>query len=164
MPLPVILWGLDPLFLAFRKLLVASIFANVEKVIRGDDRYEFYLFDRPVQKIEIVGTIIGKVVRAKRVLLYVDDGTGVIECSKIYNAEGGEPTPLVEFRVRALPIFLGSFQYSSTSLFVYTTQPHFFPILEWGPCQYPRHARSCGRPSDLCDPHHVRGQGAECTE
>ena len=109
MPIPVILWGQDPLFSSFRKLLISSIHSTVENDrTEEDSRYEFYLHKRALQKVEVLGVITSKVVRSKRVLLNVDDGTGVIECSKLYNSAENEPTPLVEFRLGDLVSIRGT--------------------------------------------------------
>jgi len=108
MPLPLILWGLDPLFSTARKMLVFSLRQEVQVVTRPmEGRYEFYLYDRPLQRVEVVGVIVKKTVKTKKVMIEIDDGTGVLECTKLYNSAENEPVPLQGFSLGQLVCIRG---------------------------------------------------------
>ena len=47
--------------------------------------YEFYLCNRSIQRVEIVGYVTCKSIKTKKVILYIDDGSGIIQCVKFYN-------------------------------------------------------------------------------
>lgn len=74
---PALLWGLDPVFLAFAKLYVRDILAMKEsRQVPGI----FFYNGHPIKQVDILGTVIG--VREKDTFYSygVDDSTGVINC------------------------------------------------------------------------------------
>jgi len=77
-------WLLDPTYSCFRKLLIVIIKNNIVK-INDNDVFLFYLCNRPISKVEIMGRIISTQFRLKKITYYVDDGTGVMRCTKFLN-------------------------------------------------------------------------------
>lgn len=74
---PSLLWGLDPVFLAFAKLYIRDILDLKES---GQVPGVFFYNGHPIKQVDILGTIIG--VREKDAFYSygVDDSTGVINC------------------------------------------------------------------------------------
>ncbi|KAJ1067202.1 hypothetical protein K5549_018404, partial [Capra hircus] len=74
---PSLLWGLDPVFLAFAKLYIRDILALKES---GQVPGVFFYNGHPIKQVDILGTVIG--VREKDAFYSygVDDSTGVINC------------------------------------------------------------------------------------
>nr|XP_008268695.1 CST complex subunit STN1 isoform X1 [Oryctolagus cuniculus]XP_008268696.1 CST complex subunit STN1 isoform X1 [Oryctolagus cuniculus] len=89
---PALLWGLDPVFLAFAKLYVRDILAMKEsRQVPGI----FFYNGHPIKQVDILGTVIG--VREKDTFYSygVDDSTGVINCmcwKKSSNTESSSAT------------------------------------------------------------------------
>ncbi|XP_064451311.1 CST complex subunit STN1 isoform X11 [Mirounga angustirostris] len=73
---PSLLWGLDPVFLAFAKLYIGDILDLKEsRQIPG----VFFYNGHPIKQVEILGTVIGR--KEKDAFYsYGDDSTGVINC------------------------------------------------------------------------------------
>ena len=104
MPLPVKLWGLDPLFCSYRKLSVQTIDSLVEKNDGKNDEglWEFYLFGRPVVKVEVLGRVRSIDTRKRsKVILGVQDQSSdrLIECKKWYDSDSNEALPLRDFQL-----------------------------------------------------------------
>ncbi|XP_044607448.1 CST complex subunit STN1 isoform X9 [Equus asinus] len=84
---PSLLWGLDPVFLAFAKLYIRDILDLKEsRQVPGI----FFYNGHPIKQVDILGTVIG--VREKDAFYSygVDDSTGVINCicwKKLNNTE-----------------------------------------------------------------------------
>ncbi|XP_052516885.1 CST complex subunit STN1 isoform X1 [Budorcas taxicolor] len=74
---PSLLWGLDPVFLAFAKLYIRDILDLKES---GQVPGVFFYNGHPIKQVDILGTVIG--VREKDAFYSygVDDSTGVINC------------------------------------------------------------------------------------
>ncbi|XP_024841368.2 CST complex subunit STN1 isoform X7 [Bos indicus x Bos taurus] len=74
---PSLLWGLDPVFLAFAKLYIRDILDLKES---GQVQGVFFYNGHPIKQVDILGTVIG--VREKDAFYSygVDDSTGVINC------------------------------------------------------------------------------------
>lgn len=47
--------------------------------------FEFYLANRSIQRAEVAGYVVSKKVASKKVTLYLDDGSGIVQCSKFYD-------------------------------------------------------------------------------
>ncbi|XP_075072310.1 CST complex subunit STN1 isoform X1 [Mixophyes fleayi] len=88
---PSLLWGLDPVFLAFAKLYIKDILELKEsQQVPGI----FFYNGHPIKQVDILGTVV--CVREKE-LFYsygVDDSTGVINCTCWKNSAlaGGSPS------------------------------------------------------------------------
>lgn len=76
--IPSLLWGLDPVFLAFAKLYIRDILELKEShQVPGI----FFYNDHPIKQVDILGTVV--YVREKEAFYSygVDDSTGVINCT-----------------------------------------------------------------------------------
>ncbi|KAM8912098.1 CST complex subunit STN1 isoform 6-T7 [Lycaon pictus] len=74
---PSLLWGLDPVFLAFAKLYIRDILNLKEsRQVQG----VFFYNGHPIKQVEILGTVIGRRERDAFYSYGVDDSTGVINC------------------------------------------------------------------------------------
>ncbi|XP_058553668.1 CST complex subunit STN1 isoform X6 [Neofelis nebulosa] len=74
---PSLLWGLDPVFLAFAKLYIRDILDLKESCqVPG----VFFYNGHPIKQVEILGTVIGKREKDTFYSYGVDDSTGVINC------------------------------------------------------------------------------------
>ena len=47
--------------------------------------YELYLCKRSIQRVEVVGTIVSKAIKSEKIILYIDDGSGILQCVKFYD-------------------------------------------------------------------------------
>nr|XP_044607428.1 CST complex subunit STN1 isoform X5 [Equus asinus] len=99
---PSLLWGLDPVFLAFAKLYIRDILDLKEsRQVPGI----FFYNGHPIKQVDILGTVIG--VREKDAFYSygVDDSTGVINCicwKKLNNTESSSATATPSTRERSL--------------------------------------------------------------
>ncbi|XP_034884494.1 CST complex subunit STN1 isoform X7 [Mirounga leonina] len=74
---PSLLWGLDPVFLAFAKLYIGDILDLKEsRQVPG----VFFYNGHPIKQVEILGTVIGRKEKDAFYSYGVDDSTGVINC------------------------------------------------------------------------------------
>ncbi|XP_049711195.1 CST complex subunit STN1 isoform X5 [Elephas maximus indicus] len=84
---PSLLWGLDPVFLAFAKLYVRDILDLKEsRQVPGI----FFYNGHPVKQVDVLGTVVGVRERDAFYSYGVDDSTGVINCicwKKLSNTE-----------------------------------------------------------------------------
>lgn len=69
----------------FRKMLVATIKDCVTKV-ESNDLFLFYLCGRGISKVEIVGWVTSVQIKQKKIIYYVDDGSGKIRCSRFFTS------------------------------------------------------------------------------
>ncbi|XP_073934474.1 CST complex subunit STN1 isoform X6 [Castor canadensis] len=74
---PCLLWGLDPVFLAFAKLYIRDILGMKES---GQVPGIFFYNGHPIKQVDILGTVIGVKERDAFYSYGVDDSTGVINC------------------------------------------------------------------------------------
>jgi hypothetical protein len=76
-------------------MLIADIHERIA-VRDWEGLFHYYLFGRPVVKVEIIGVLLS-INRAKdtRHVYHIDDGTGIIRCFRYFNAsdEFGVSTP-----------------------------------------------------------------------
>ncbi|XP_012873105.1 PREDICTED: CST complex subunit STN1 isoform X1 [Dipodomys ordii] len=84
---PSLLWGLDPVFLAFAKLYIRDILGMKEsRQVPG-----IFLYNRhPIRQVDVVGTVVRVRERDAFYSYGVDDSTGVINCicwKKLSNSE-----------------------------------------------------------------------------
>ena len=85
-PLPVALWGLDPLFFSACKLLIGPLLSLAAfPSLAGSST----LHGRPVVRVEVVGVVVGRLVRDGFTVLHVDDSSGVLRC-KLWTAASSE--------------------------------------------------------------------------
>ena len=47
--------------------------------------YQFYMCNRAVQKVELVGCIVSKAIKSSKVILHLDDGTAIVQCVKFFD-------------------------------------------------------------------------------
>lgn len=80
---PLSVWGLDSQFTSFRKLIIKDI--KSISIVETNLCFEFYLFNRSIQRVEIVGYVVSKAIKAKKIILCIDDGSDVIQCVKFYD-------------------------------------------------------------------------------
>ncbi|XP_019492064.1 PREDICTED: CST complex subunit STN1 isoform X5 [Hipposideros armiger] len=74
---PSLLWGLDPVFLAFAKLYIRDILDLKEShQVPG----VFFYNGHPIKQVDVLGTVIGVRERDAFYSYGVDDSTGVINC------------------------------------------------------------------------------------
>ncbi|XP_021555677.1 CST complex subunit STN1 isoform X2 [Neomonachus schauinslandi] len=89
---PSLLWGLDPVFLAFAKLYIGDILDLKEsRQVPG----VFFYNGHPIKQVEILGTVIGRKEKDAFYSYGVDDSTGVINCicwKKSNNTESSSAT------------------------------------------------------------------------
>ncbi|XP_006831541.1 PREDICTED: CST complex subunit STN1 [Chrysochloris asiatica] len=90
---PTLLWGLDPVFLAFAKLYIRDILNLREsRQVPGI----FFYNGHPVKQVDILGTVIGVKERDAFHSYGVDDSTGVINCicwKKLSHTETSSAAP-----------------------------------------------------------------------
>lgn len=90
---PSLLWGLDPVFLAFAKLYVRDILDLKEShQVPG----VYFYNGHPIKQVDILGTVIGVRERDAFYSYGVDDSTGVINCicwKKLTNTESSSDAP-----------------------------------------------------------------------
>ncbi|XP_027451934.1 CST complex subunit STN1 isoform X6 [Zalophus californianus] len=89
---PSLLWGLDPVFLAFAKLYIGDILDLKEsRQVPG----VFFYNGHPIKQVEILGTVIERREKDAFFSYGVDDSTGVINCicwKKSNNTESSSAT------------------------------------------------------------------------
>lgn len=89
---PSLLWGLDPVFLAFAKLYIRDILDLKEShQVPG----VFFYNGHPIKQVDVLGTVIGVRERDAFYSYGVDDSTGVINCicwKKSTNTESSSAT------------------------------------------------------------------------
>ena len=89
--LPVQLWGLDPLYFSCLKLLISHVLRlPAFPHLPGSAR----LLTHPVQKVEVLGVVVGREVREKYTSYAVDDSTGVMRC-KLWHSGDADTRPPV---------------------------------------------------------------------
>ncbi|XP_020017392.1 CST complex subunit STN1 isoform X2 [Castor canadensis] len=89
---PCLLWGLDPVFLAFAKLYIRDILGMKES---GQVPGIFFYNGHPIKQVDILGTVIGVKERDAFYSYGVDDSTGVINCicwKNLSNSESSAAT------------------------------------------------------------------------
>ncbi|XP_036684605.1 CST complex subunit STN1 isoform X4 [Balaenoptera musculus] len=90
---PSLLWGLDPVFLAFAKLYIRDILDLKEsRQVPG----VFFYSGHPIKQVDILGTVIGVRERDAFYSYGVDDSTGVINCicwKKLNNTKSSSAAP-----------------------------------------------------------------------
>lgn len=90
---PSLLWGLDPVFLAFAKLYIRDILSMKEsRQVPGIFLYNGH----PIKQVDILGTVVGMRERDAFYSYGVDDSTGVINCicwKKSSNPESSSAAP-----------------------------------------------------------------------
>ncbi|XP_072477593.1 CST complex subunit STN1 isoform X3 [Notamacropus eugenii] len=74
---PSLLWGLDPVFLAFAKLYVKDILSIKESQQAPG---VFFYNGHPIKQVDVLGTVVGVRERESFYSYGVDDSTGVINC------------------------------------------------------------------------------------
>ncbi len=67
-------------------MLVADIRRKISTIVH-EGVFQHYLFQRPVQKVEIMGIIARIVKPRKRCIYYVDDGTGLMRCTQYFSEQ-----------------------------------------------------------------------------
>ena len=95
-------WGLDPICWCFVKLCNIHLHEHVNK--NANDTEEavastrqpvipggFYLFQRPITKVELVGYIISKAIRNQRIEYVLDDGTALVQVVQWIQDDHQEP-------------------------------------------------------------------------
>ena len=89
--LPVHLWALDPLFFSYAKLFIA----HLQRLSPFPDLpSSTSLLSRPLTKVELVGVIVAREVRATYTAYTVDDSTGVIRVKVFANGSADtRPSP-----------------------------------------------------------------------
>ncbi|XP_011362092.1 CST complex subunit STN1 isoform X2 [Pteropus vampyrus] len=86
---PSLLWGLDPVFLAFAKLYIRDILDLKEShQVPGI----FFYNGHPIKQVDILGTVIGVRERDAFYSYGVDDSTGVINCMCWKKSNSTEPS------------------------------------------------------------------------
>ncbi|XP_012578845.1 PREDICTED: CST complex subunit STN1 isoform X2 [Condylura cristata] len=92
---PSILWGLDPVFLAFAKLYIGDILDLKESSqVPG----VYFYNGHPIRQVDILGTVVAVRERDAFYSYGVDDSTGVINCicwKKLDNTESSSATVAV---------------------------------------------------------------------
>ncbi|XP_039727216.1 CST complex subunit STN1 isoform X1 [Pteropus medius] len=89
---PSLLWGLDPVFLAFAKLYIRDILDLKEShQVPGI----FFYNGHPIKQVDILGTVIGVRERDAFYSYGVDDSTGVINCMCWKKSNSTEPSSAV---------------------------------------------------------------------
>ncbi|KAF6317929.1 STN1 subunit of CST complex [Rhinolophus ferrumequinum] len=90
---PPLLWGLDPVFLAFAKLYIRDIlYLKESHQVPGI----FFYNGHPIKQVDILGNVIGVRERDAFYSYGVDDSTGVINCicwKKLTNTESSSAAP-----------------------------------------------------------------------
>ncbi|XP_012396924.1 CST complex subunit STN1 isoform X2 [Sarcophilus harrisii] len=74
---PSLLWGLDPVFLAFARLYIKDIL-NIKESQQAPGL--FFYNGHPIRQVDILGTVVGVRERESFYSYGVDDSTGVINC------------------------------------------------------------------------------------
>lgn len=99
---PSLLWGLDPVFLAFAKLYIRDILDLKEsRQVPG----VFFYNGHPIKQVDILGTVIGVRERDAFYSYGVDDSTGVINCicwKKLNNTDSSSATAATNARELSL--------------------------------------------------------------
>ena len=71
---------------SYRKVLACSI--NQFVIVNRSRSYlHFSLFGSPISKVEIVGVVVAINIRESRQTTFIDDGTGVLRCLKVFFAD-----------------------------------------------------------------------------
>ena len=76
-----IYFGTDPLWQSYRKVFCQTLKQSITRVQTGNV-IAFYLCNRPVSKVEIMGIVLGVEIKDSKVTMFVDDGTAVVRCIK----------------------------------------------------------------------------------
>ncbi|XP_068954991.1 CST complex subunit STN1 isoform X1 [Petaurus breviceps papuanus] len=86
---PSLLWGLDPVFLAFARLYVKDILSIKESQQAPG---VFFYNGHPIKQVDILGTVVGVRERESFFSYGVDDSTGVINCICWKNSQDKKPS------------------------------------------------------------------------
>ncbi|XP_005403854.1 PREDICTED: CST complex subunit STN1 isoform X2 [Chinchilla lanigera] len=98
---PSLLWGLDPVFVAFAKLYIRDILAMKEsRQVPGIFLYNGH----PIKQVDILGTVIGMRERDAFYSYGVDDSTGVINCICWKKSDSTESSPAAPSSARELSV------------------------------------------------------------
>ncbi|XP_047410093.1 CST complex subunit STN1 isoform X1 [Sciurus carolinensis] len=90
---PSLLWGLDPVFLAFAKLYIRDILDMKEsRQVPGIFLYNGH----PIKQVDILGTVVGVRERDAFYSYGVDDSTGVINCICWKKSSSPESSPALK--------------------------------------------------------------------
>lgn len=84
-------FGLDPAFSSYRKIFITQILNKVKVIELEGFAFVFLFCDRPIVKVDIVGTVISIKKKEKKVVICVDDGTAVIRCIKYCELGSEQP-------------------------------------------------------------------------
>jgi hypothetical protein len=108
--LPVQLWGLEPLYFSCLKLLISHVLRlPAFPHLPGSAR----LLSHPVQKVEVVGVVVGREVREKYTSYAVDDSSGVLRC-KLWHSGDADTRPPVLYTGGVLCTRLEALQLGTT--------------------------------------------------
>lgn len=88
MSLSLLDWGLDAQFFSSRKMLCTTVSHDVQ-CVSVDDHFEYYLWNRPINKVEVCGMIVDMQHMKKSMWITIDDGTSVIRCVKYFEMTNG---------------------------------------------------------------------------
>ena len=80
---PLQTWGLDPTFSSYHKMFIVLIRKFVEVEVNNSfGIFEYRYFSRGIMKVEVVGIVSSISRKSKKLIIGIDDGTGVIKCIK----------------------------------------------------------------------------------
>eukprot|EP01031_Cornospumella_fuschlensis_P025369 gene25369-30635_t len=74
--------GRSPGFSVYRKVFVGDLMANIS-VAQKVGVFVFSLRSQPIGQVEITGLVVSVDIKLKRVIVHLDDGTGIVRCTKI---------------------------------------------------------------------------------
>ena len=111
-------WGLDPTYFGHRKLLCAQFSEIVSTSCKS--YLEHYYYGRPVSRVEVVGIVVDILWQKNKIVLTIDDGTGLIRCFKYINTSLVETSDPLKFAdIGAVVIVQGTLQSIETNEFAY---------------------------------------------
>lgn len=117
-------------------------------VVRSRNGYfEYYLHDRPVSRVEVVGVVVEIKRSANRIVFTVDDGTGLIRCLKFLAQKMADVSdPMRHADVGSVVIVQGIMEQRDSNEFEYqitlkvnSVNPSIDPNIEayhWTSCMY----------------------------
>lgn len=78
-----------------------------------------FLHKRPIQKVEIVGIIVSLDRKLNKIIVYIDDGTGIIRAVKYLDQSPGAPTYLFPGNIGETIIVKGNLEMYETNSDIY---------------------------------------------
>ncbi|RYG98868.1 hypothetical protein EON65_50930 [archaeon] len=69
-------------FKVYRKAFIGDLKVNIV-VNQSAGVFVFFLHTQPIGQVEITGLLVSVDIKIKRIIVHLDDGTGIVRCTKV---------------------------------------------------------------------------------